>query len=126
LKFKIDENLPVEAATILRNAGFDAETIQDERLSGADDHVVAARVQSDRRILVTLDLDFSNIQAYPPEEFAGIMVLRLKTQDKPPSSPICEGPLQYYSSGAQSASCGSFSMIGCGSGRVPEFACHKL
>ena len=83
MKFKIDENLPVEAATVLRDAGFDAETIQDERLSGADDHVVATRVQSEGRILVTLDLDFSNIQADPPEQFAGIMVLRLKTQDKP-------------------------------------------
>ena len=41
MKFKIDENLPIEAATTLRDAGFDAETIRDERLSGADDQVVA-------------------------------------------------------------------------------------
>jgi predicted nuclease of predicted toxin-antitoxin system len=82
VKFKIDENLPIEAATTPRDASFDAETIRDERLSGADDHVVAARVQREGRILVTLDLDFSNIRAYPPEQFAGIMVLRLKAQDK--------------------------------------------
>ena len=82
MKFKTDENLPIEAATVLRDAGFDAETIRDERLSGADDQVVGARVQREGRVLVTLDLDFSNIQAYPPEQFAGIMVLRLKAQDK--------------------------------------------
>ena len=82
MKFKIDENLPAEAAAVLRDAGFDAETIWDERLSGAGDEVVAARVQKEERVLVTLDLDFSNIRAYPPEQFAGIMVLRLKTQDK--------------------------------------------
>lgn len=82
MKFKIDENLPVEAATTLCDAGFDAETIRDERLSGADDHVVADRVQTERRVLVTLDLDFANIRAYPPEHFAGIIVLRLKVQDK--------------------------------------------
>jgi predicted nuclease of predicted toxin-antitoxin system len=83
VKFKIDENLPIEAATILCDAGFDAETIRDERLSGADDEVVATRVQTEGRVLVTLDLDFANIQAYPPEQFAGIIVLRLKAQDKP-------------------------------------------
>ena len=37
---------------------------------------------TENRILVTLDLDFSNIRAYPPDEYAGIVVLRLKTQDK--------------------------------------------
>jgi predicted nuclease of predicted toxin-antitoxin system len=83
VKFKIDENLPIEAATTLCEAGFDAETIRDERLSGADDDAVAARVQREGRVLVTLDLDFANIQAYPPDQFAGIIVLRLKAQDKP-------------------------------------------
>jgi predicted nuclease of predicted toxin-antitoxin system len=82
VKFKIDENLPVEAARVLRDAGFDAETVREEQLSGADDQVIAVRVQREGRVLVTLDLDFSNIQAYPPEEFAGIMVLRLGAQDK--------------------------------------------
>jgi hypothetical protein len=31
---------------------------------------------------VTLDLDFANIRAYPPGKHAGIVVLRLKHQDK--------------------------------------------
>ena len=82
MKFKTDENLPIEAATALLDAGFDAETILDEHLSGADDHIVASRVQNEGRVLVTLDLDFSNIQAYPPDQYAGIIVLRLKSQDK--------------------------------------------
>ena len=34
----------------------------------------------ERRALVTLDLDFSNILAYPPAQFAGIIVLRLADQ----------------------------------------------
>ena len=33
-------------------------------------------------MLLTLDLDFSNIQTYPPSQFTGIIVLRLKAQDK--------------------------------------------
>lgn len=83
MKFKVDENLPVETASIFREQGFGAETVGDESLSGADDEAIATRVRSENRILVTLDLDFSNIRAYPPDEYAGIIVLRLKTQDKP-------------------------------------------
>ena len=82
MKFKTDENLPVEAAVTLRESGFDVETVWEENLSGADDQVLAARVRSEDRILLTLDLDFANIQAYPPEQHPGIIVLRLKTQDK--------------------------------------------
>lgn len=81
MKFKTDENLPLEAATTLREASFDVETVWDEALSGATDEVVANRVQQESRILVTLDLDFANIQAYPPDRYPGIVVLRSKTQD---------------------------------------------
>jgi predicted nuclease of predicted toxin-antitoxin system len=82
VKFKLDENLPDEAAGILRDAGFPADTVGDENLSGADDGTVASTSSLERRILVTLDLDFENIRAYPPGEHCGIIVLRVKHQDK--------------------------------------------
>ena len=82
MKFKTDENLPLEAALSLREAGFACETVSDEGLSGAPDKTIAARIQEEGRILVTLDLDFSNIQAYPPNHYVGIVVLRPKAQDK--------------------------------------------
>ena len=37
MKFKIDENLPVEAAPIIRQAGHDATTMLDQRMSGISD-----------------------------------------------------------------------------------------
>ena len=83
MKFKIDENLPAEAAEILKSAGFEAHTVGDENLSGADDETVANASRSEGRILVTLDLDFANIRAHPPGEHTGIVVLRVKHQDKP-------------------------------------------
>ena len=82
MKFKTDENLPIEAATTLREAGFDAETIWDEKLSGADDLVVETTSRNEGRILLTLDLDFANIRAYPPREHPGIIVLRLKRVER--------------------------------------------
>jgi predicted nuclease of predicted toxin-antitoxin system len=82
LKLKIDENLPSECAVLLSNAGFEADTVVDERLAGADDSVIANRCRADDRVLVTQDLDFGNVQAYPPLQHAGILVLRPKRQDK--------------------------------------------
>jgi predicted nuclease of predicted toxin-antitoxin system len=67
LKFKVDENLPTEYASILRGAGFEADTVSDEKLSGASDSVLSERCRTEDRGLMTLDLDFANVQAYPPK-----------------------------------------------------------
>ena len=83
MKLKIDENLPADCAVLLRNAGFEADTVADQGLSGADDTVIASRSRSEDRVLVTLDLDFANVLAYPPAQHAGMIVLRSKRLDKP-------------------------------------------
>jgi predicted nuclease of predicted toxin-antitoxin system len=82
LKLKIDENLPSECAEILRDGGFEADTVADELLTGADDSAIASRSRAEGRVLITLDLDFANIRAYPPAEYHGIVILRPKRQDK--------------------------------------------
>ncbi len=83
MQFKIDENLPVEAAQVLNVAGHDALTIHDQRLVGEPDPRVAAVCIAEHRSLVTLDLDFADIRTYPPGEFPGIIVIRPRTQAKP-------------------------------------------
>ena len=82
MKLKIDENLPNECAEILRSVGFEADTVANERLTGAEDSAIVVRCRAEGRVLITLDLDFANIRAYPPAEYAGIIVLRSKRQDK--------------------------------------------
>ena len=71
MKFKVDENLPTEYASILRGAGFEADTVSDEKLSGAGDTVLSERCRAEDRVLMTLDLDFANVQAYPPKSHPG-------------------------------------------------------
>jgi predicted nuclease of predicted toxin-antitoxin system len=82
MKFKIDESLPSEAATLLRESGHEAMTVHDQAMVGASDKDLAAVCRTEARILVTLDLDFGNIQAFPPDVHCGIIVLRLGRQDK--------------------------------------------
>lgn len=72
-QFKIDENLPVEIAELFVNAGHDAKTVNEQQLKGTKDPVLIAVCKSEHRVLVTLDTDFSDIRAYPPQEFAGIL-----------------------------------------------------
>jgi len=83
VRFKVDENLPVELAEILRQGGHDAFTVGDEQLAGSSDDTLAATCRQEARVLVTLDLDFANVCAYPPSDHPGIIVLRLARQDKP-------------------------------------------
>jgi predicted nuclease of predicted toxin-antitoxin system len=82
LKFKVDENLPTEAAELLAGAGHDAVTVGEQRMAGQPDAKVAAVCQQEDRIVVTLDLDFADIRAYPPSDYAGIIVFRLTVLDK--------------------------------------------
>jgi predicted nuclease of predicted toxin-antitoxin system len=83
MKFKIDENLPVEIAATLRDIGHDAMTVGDQGLGGRADAGIAEVCKREERALVTLDLDFSNVLAYPPVDHFGLVVLRVRRQDKP-------------------------------------------
>jgi predicted nuclease of predicted toxin-antitoxin system len=82
MKFKIDENLPIELVEILRGAQHDATSVIQQALRGTDDTTLADVCKSERRILVTLDADFSDIHTYPPEDSPGCIVLRLARHDK--------------------------------------------
>jgi predicted nuclease of predicted toxin-antitoxin system len=82
LKFKTDENLPEEAARLLEEAGHDASTILEESMGGDPDPDVASVCLAEGRALVTLDLGFADIRAYPPEQYPGLIVLRPGRQSK--------------------------------------------
>jgi len=90
MRFKVDENLPVEVADLLRAAGHDAATVNDQGLGGAADSDLARLLQRERRAFVTLDLGFADIRTYPPHEYPGLLVLRLPRQDKDFVLQVCQ------------------------------------
>jgi len=79
-RFKLDENLPRNAAVLLQQAGHDVHTVLAEELGGNPDPRVFGASQAEERILVTFDLDFSDIRVYPPSGHHGIWILRPRTQ----------------------------------------------
>jgi len=82
MKIKIDENMPVDVINILGNAGHDAHSVYSEEIEGCSDRQLITICKKEKRLLITLDNDFSNIFAYPPEKFEGIIVLRVENQSK--------------------------------------------
>jgi predicted nuclease of predicted toxin-antitoxin system len=82
MRFKTDENLPIEVAELITGQGHDALTVEDQGLGGTPDEQIAAVCQSENRILVTLDTDFSDIRQYPPGSHPGIIVFRISRQDR--------------------------------------------
>ena len=90
VEFKVDESLHSDAATLLRSLGHDAVTVYEQRLRGGSDAEVADVCRRESRALVTLDLDFADIRAYPPTEYQGIIVLRLRDQSRQSALSVLE------------------------------------
>lgn len=76
MRFKLDENIPREVEVLFRSVGHDTETALSESLGGATDALLLAACSREKRILVTLDLDFADIRLHPPVDHSGIWVLR--------------------------------------------------
>lgn len=82
MRFKVDQNLPIEAADLLTAAGHDAITVYQQSLGGAADERIVEVCKDENRILVTADLDLPDITRYPPAKAPGYMALRLPRQSK--------------------------------------------
>jgi len=77
MQFKLDENLGNRGQERLREAGHDVMTVRKQRLCGRPDSHVIDVCTAEKRCLITLDLDFADTLTYPPEQYAGIILLRL-------------------------------------------------
>ena len=75
--FKLDENLGNRGLARLREAGYDVMTVREQRLNGQPDSRVIDVCTTEKRCLITLDTDFADTLTYPPEKYAGIVLLRL-------------------------------------------------
>jgi len=78
MKIKLDENLPSELVDVLSALGHDVDTVVEEDLSGRQDDAVWLAAQDAGRLLVTQDLDFSDIRKFLPGTHCGIILVRLR------------------------------------------------
>jgi predicted nuclease of predicted toxin-antitoxin system len=80
MKFKLDENLPIEAAALLQGAGHDALSVHDQNLRGELDSKLRTICAAEGRAIITFDLDFSDLRTY--RGTPGCILLRLNRQDR--------------------------------------------
>ena len=78
MKIKLDENFDARLVPLLSADGHDVDTVRSEGLSGKDDEAIYAASRTNGRVLITLDLDFSNPFHFPPDETEGIIVFRVQ------------------------------------------------
>lgn len=75
VQFKLDENFGQAIQRLFLDRGHDCVTVRDEHLAGAPDDEVLRAARNEKRVLVTMDYDFSNVLRYPPQQTSGIVVI---------------------------------------------------
>jgi predicted nuclease of predicted toxin-antitoxin system len=83
MRFKLDENLPIDAADILQQAGHDVETVHSEKITGINDQDLSEICLNENRTRITLDVGFADLRSYPPKSYPGLVVIRSKRQERP-------------------------------------------
>jgi predicted nuclease of predicted toxin-antitoxin system len=65
MKFKLDENLPLEIADAFQTLGHEIETVLSEGLAGAPDAEILNHARVEDRILLTMDKGIADVCACP-------------------------------------------------------------
>jgi MinD-like ATPase involved in chromosome partitioning or flagellar assembly len=76
MKFLIDADLPRSTAALCVQRGYDAADVRNIGLGQATD-IIAAYAKTNGLCLISGDFGFADIRNYPPEQYAGIVVLEL-------------------------------------------------
>lgn len=82
LAFKVDENLPEDVAAAFRDAGYEASTARSQGLAGVEDARLMEVARQERRVFVTLDVDFGTSGSIRPMSTRASSFSELTQQDK--------------------------------------------
>ncbi|MGH7452396.1 MAG: DUF5615 family PIN-like protein, partial [bacterium] len=75
MRFLIDADLPRTAGDVARRHGHEAIDVRDIGMRSAKDPKIAKYAQADGLCLVSGDYGFADLRKYPPDQYAGIVVL---------------------------------------------------
>jgi len=78
MHIKLDENLPAELVDDLAARGHNVDSVEREGLAGAPDSVVTAAARRSHRVLFTLDKGVADVRRFPPQQYAGVVLFRVR------------------------------------------------
>lgn len=78
LRFFVDHCVPRSVIQALRGAGYEVLLLKQYIPADSPDPLVISKAQELDAILVSLDGDFADIVAYPPQRYKGIICLQLR------------------------------------------------
>jgi hypothetical protein len=82
MKIKLDENLPGELLDFILGLGHEADSVHSEGMAGFADAAVMSQVKRESRSFFTLDKGIADVRAYPPEDFAGLVLFRPRSSGR--------------------------------------------
>ena len=108
MRLKLDENVPESLLNTLAVLGHDVDSVRSERLSGRSDLEIWQAAQTTSRILVTQDLDFSDLRRFAPGSHKGLILVRLRV---PGRLALSRRLLEVFGSGPTKSWEGCFVLI---------------
>lgn len=77
MRFLVDADLPRRTAPLIVALGYEAIDVRDVGLRCASDQDIAAYAQLHQLCLISGDFGFADIRNYPPQHYAGFIILQL-------------------------------------------------
>lgn len=96
MQIKVDEDLPRLVVILLREKGYQSDSVLEQGMSGWKDADLWQSIQVEGRFLVTGDKGFADIRFHPPGSHPGIMLLRPDQDGIRPILELLEKVLRTY------------------------------
>ena len=81
----IDASMPRSSGPLVRSRGHLATDVRDIGLGSAPDQDIAAFAQAQQLAILSRDFDFADVRNYPPDQYAGIVVIDLPSSATAPT-----------------------------------------
>ena len=78
----LDHCVPRKFLTLIASWGYEASLLSEHSKPDIPDGEVVAIAQQLDAVFLTVDMDFSNILTYPPQDYAGIVVIRYQARNE--------------------------------------------
>ncbi|BAQ64016.1 DUF5615 family PIN-like protein [Geminocystis sp. NIES-3709] len=78
MKFLGDMGVSQTVINTLRNYGYDAIHLRDEKLQKLSDENIIVKAKEERRIILTFDLDFGELLAFSGDSLPSVIIFRLE------------------------------------------------